>query len=470
MRLARKIIVLLLALFLGLVATLGYVEARRAVRDYHTLVASELAITGRALRAPLAEVMHVEGGEAAQRLLERADADIAHITLRWVPRGAALGDATWASLARNQEVTIEDHAAKTIYVYVPVTSAGGAIELSQSLSQERAVVLAIARERLTVAFAAVLGAALLSILVGVRVVGRPMRALADHARRIAGGDLGHRLSLGGDDEIGELAEEMNVMCEKLELAQKSIAAEADAKLKAMDQLRHADRLKTVGTLASGMAHELGTPLGIIAGRAKMIAAGGTPEQNASYAQVIGAQVERMTKIMRGLLDFARRTPAQKSRTDLRDLARRILDLLAPLAKKNAVTLELAGEGDVYADVDPVQVEQALANLVVNGVQAIDHGGHVTASVDRVKAKAPDGRAERDWVRVAVCDSGQGIRPDDLPHVFEPFFTTKDVGEGTGLGLSVTYGIVQEHEGFALVTSEAGQGSCFELYFPCGVSS
>jgi signal transduction histidine kinase len=266
------------------------------------------------------------------------------------------------------------------------------------------------------------------------------------------------------DEIGELATEMNGMCDRLVEAQARIAAEADAKAKAVEQLRHADRLRTVGTLASGMAHELGTPLSIIAGRAKMAAApDATRADVAQYAASIGAQVERLTRIVRGLLDFARRKETPRTRGDVRDVARRTVELLEPMAKKNDVTLRFvpgAAEVRTDAEMDAVQVEQALANLVVNGIQA--SGGRGADLVVEVARATRDGR---DVVTVEVRDRGDGIAPEDLPRVFEPFFTTKDVGEGTGLGLSVVYGILQDHGGSVEVESVRGEGSRFTLILP-----
>jgi len=469
MKLARKIIVVTLAVFLTLLGVVSYIEVGRAVRVYRNLVRSELAVTGHALRPAIRELVETEGEPQAVRLLQKTDATMSTVNLRWAsfhdPESTPFLQADQrAALEDGGEVSLD--RADRLYAYVPVGKRG-AIEVAQALTEERSVAVLITQDRLVAALIAILGAAAVATIFGLRYVGRPMAILAEHARRVGAGDLTRRLSLDRTDEIGELASEMNGMCDRLMAAQASAAKEAQARLKAVEQLRHVDRLRTVGTLASGIAHELGTPLSVIAGRAKMIAGPDTSkEQVAQYSQVIQSQVNRMSEIVRGLLDFARRRPANKTRADLRDVTRRALDLLSPLAKRNGVALTLATDGgDATAEVDAVQVEQAVANLVVNAIQAMPKGGEVLIDAKRVRAKAPEADDESEYVCVAVKDGGAGIAPADLPRVFEPFFTTKDLGEGTGLGLSVTYGIVQEHSGFAEVTSELGQGSCFQLFFP-----
>ncbi len=467
MKLARKIMLLMVATFVCVLAVLGWIESRRAIDEYRARVASELVLTGRALRAPLGEVLEVEGESRALKLVEKADNDITRMNIRWVQLSRLTEDERNVLVA-NKDIIVERDTldGPTVFVYVPV-GVHGAIELTQNLSEERTVVLGVVRERLLVAFVAILVAGILSVFAGVRIVGEPMNALAEHARTIGSGELDRRLDLETKDEIGELAREMNRMAERLRESRAQADALAVAKIKAMDQLRHADRLTTIGTLASGMAHELGTPLGVIGGRAKMIAADGvTREETVQYAHVISGQVERMTKIMRGLLDFARRTPAKKSRTNVREIAARIVDLLTPLAKRQGAVLKvLDGEATFFADADGTQLEQALANLVVNGAQSMPNGGDLTIEVAARRATAPGATEERDWICVSVRDRGKGIAKDDLPHVFEPFFTTKEVGAGTGLGLSVTYGIVEDHGGFIDVESELGRGTCFHLYLP-----
>jgi signal transduction histidine kinase len=184
------------------------------------------------------------------------------------------------------------------------------------------------------------------------------------------------------------------------------------------------------------------------------------------ARIIAEQAARITAIIRQLLDFSRRGAASLGPADLRSIVTRTVELLATLARKRGVTLVVeGGEDELPARVDPAMIQQVLTNLVVNGMQAMGEGGHLTVRLARSYAVPPvdvDG-APGEYATVTVEDQGAGIVPEHLPRIFEPFFTTKDVGEGTGLGLSVAYGIVREHGGWIDVQSRAGHGSRFTVF-------
>jgi signal transduction histidine kinase len=483
MKLARTIILLMLAAFLLLLTGLGWLEGAEAIGEYRAREIAELKLTGRALRPSFDEVHKVEGEARALDLVARADSDLSIAHIRWVSFDELAKPSTGATEPRPSAAELErlrageDVAIQSgrsidvrLWTYVPVLDAGGAIELTAPMSGARAIAVNLIVGRLALAAAASVVAFALIASIGVGFVGRPMAALAAQARRIGEGDLSQRLAVGRRDEIGALAAEINVMCDRLLEARARVAAETDARMTAVEQLRRADRLGIIGTLASGLAHELGTPLTVVAGRAKPLASGELPTETVQrHAKTILGQVERMTKLVRGLLDFARGKAAQKVPADLRELARGTLELLAPLAKKSDVTVRVEDRdvGPTIAQVDITQIEQVLANLVVNGIQAMKQGGDLVVNLSHVTARPPsrtDGPDAR-YLRLSVTDAGTGIAAEDRARVFEPFYTTKDVGEGTGLGLSIAYGIMQDHGGFIDVDSEAGRGSTFSLYFP-----
>jgi signal transduction histidine kinase len=295
-----------------------------------------------------------------------------------------------------------------------------------------------------------------------------MRKLVEQARRVGEGDFGYRSAITQKDEVGVLAREMEAMSDRLADARKELTANSEERIRVLQQLRHADRLTTVGTLAAGVAHELGTPLNIVSGRAKMIASGNLKsEEAADGARIIAAQVERVVRILRQLLDFARRGESTKRPVELKTIAEQATSLLETVALKRGIAIELSCvDGDTSVLADPPQLEQVLTNLLVNGIQAMEHGVlHV--NVERLQETPPTDHGGRrsDFFRVDVRDEGSGIPPEVLPRVFEPFFTTKPIGEGTGLGLSVAYGIVRDHGGWMSVTSEPGAGTVFSVHLP-----
>jgi two-component system NtrC family sensor kinase len=293
------------------------------------------------------------------------------------------------------------------------------------------------------------------------LLGSPLRLLVAKVRRIGEGDLKHPLVLRHRDEMGLLAHELNAMCDQLAEARSRLVEEADARVRALDQLRHAERLSTLGRLAAGVAHELGTPLNVVSAQAKMIVTGeSSGDEIREDAQVIIDQSDRMTHIIRQLLDFTRQRRSDRREEDVRAVVGAALDVLAPLAARSGVTCILEPGPPVFASVDPVQIQQVATNLIVNGMQAQPGGGEV-----RVRVASENDEA----VCIRVEDHGEGMAPEILERVFEPFFTTKDVGHGSGLGLSVAHGIVEEHGGRIDARSKPGRGSVFSVYLPGGAT-
>jgi signal transduction histidine kinase len=376
-------------------------------------------------------------------------------------------------------VTRDDRGEQHLHTYVPLRLAPGrrgALEFAGSLEPlERQTWRAIWMALATIGFLAILSVAI-AYGTGVLWVARPLEALIAKTERIGRGDFSQPLQPSQPDELGELAVAINRMCDRLAAQQAAIAAQSAERIAALEQLRHVDRLKTVGRLAAGIAHELGTPLNVVAGRAALIASGKLGDYDVrTSAETIKSEADRITRIVRQLLDFARRRPPQRTVTDLHGLVEQSAELLRPLAEKQNVQIETARpEGAVTASVDVAQLEQVLTNVLVNAMQAMPNGGLVRTGVRQAECSADAGAEGADdappldrYVAITIADEGAGISPDDLEHIFEPFFTTKDVGEGTGLGLSIAYGIVEEHGGWIDVDSAPGEGSSFTIYLPRG---
>ena len=481
-----------LAIKLGFFLVLGmwlvlalefWISAGRELRFHEADTRQDQHVAGQVLRTALRETWRREGRAAALALVERADQAAGETTVRWIELDSLPGEGSAARLARLdleplargeevQRTLKQPDGPGLVVTAVPVTIDGrvaGALELTESLVGSHRHVQATLLRRL--AAAGLLGglSGVIAMLLGALLVGRPMRSLVDKTRRIAAGDLSSPIALRQRDEVGELAREIDAMCERLVVARERIAAETAAHNATLDQLRHADRLVTVGKLASGVAHELGTPLTVASQRAKMIASGETSGPAVvEGARIIAVEMQRMTSIIRQLLTFARRHAPNKARHDLRRVARETAGLLAPLAERGGVAVQVeALDAGPDVEVDAEQIRQALANLIVNGIQAMPDGGALRITVGTRFAQPPAGHGgpPGDYVVLSVRDQGGGIAPEHLPHVFEPFFTTKDVGEGTGLGLAVAHGIVQDHGGWIEVDSALGQGSCFSICLP-----
>jgi signal transduction histidine kinase len=246
------------------------------------------------------------------------------------------------------------------------------------------------------------------------------------------------------DELGQMAQAWS-------LAQ-------DEKSGLQEQLRLADRLATIGTLAAGTAHELNEPLGAILGFAQLAAK--TPELPPATARdlaKIEAAALHAREIIRQLMVFSRQTAPTKARVDLAWVVQGALDLAEPRLQQAAVRVvsRLAAAPSVHADAG--QLRQVVLNLVVNAIQASAPGSEI-----RVTLETAEGA-----VRLVVEDDGAGMSEAVQKQVFLPFFTTKDVGQGTGLGLAVVHGIVTAHGGSASVTSVPGKGTRFEVLIPQG---
>jgi signal transduction histidine kinase len=484
MKLATKFAFAFVASAVLSVLVYSWVAASREVERLESTVAEDLASLGRTLSASVMDVWQRDGEARAFELVGLHDADEA-IDVRWTwldvdnnhshfPRG---GLSVLPSLLRGEQRTwvgLRPDGTRHVYAYVPLLRPGhrpAALEFSRPLVNQSDLFWAAIREQLVTATLFAAFATAIAVALTSFIVSRPLARVAEQARRIGAGDLSQRLEVKSNDEVSVMVRELNAMCDQLIQARTRVDEAGAKRLAALDQLRHADRLRTVGTLSSGIAHELGTPLNVIAMRAKMIATGEVQAAEAAdSAKIIVAQTERVTKIVRQLLDFARRRTPNRADVDLAELAERTTQLLSGLARKANVELAVdKSDEKVSAKVDASQIEQALTNLVINGVHAMPAGGRIMIGVREERASRPgttgEASEERRCAVLEVRDQGVGISEENLERIFEPFFTTKGVGEGTGLGLSVTHGIIEDHEGWMVATSQLGKGTTFTLYFP-----
>jgi two-component system NtrC family sensor kinase len=316
-----------------------------------------------------------------------------------------------------------------------------------------------------------------------KVVLRPLRDVVAGAEAIASGDLARRLVPGETREMQNLATSVNRMTDRL--------------LEEREHLVRAEKLASVGRLAAGIAHEIGNPLGAINGYVHVL--GKAPPGNiAAKDALTGLEREsgRIDRIIRGLLDYARAKPRNSSLVDLNELARTVTDLLAAQGVLRRVQLQLSPASQpVFVAGDRHDLEQALVNLLLNAVEAMDGSGELslilrrttradllagarrTTDASEQPRNMPKARTARwleasaveDLVMVAVIDSGPGIPSANVERVFEPFFTTKEPGKGTGLGLAIVARSIENSGGIIWVSPSREGGAAFRMLFPLGAA-
>lgn len=234
-----------------------------------------------------------------------------------------------------------------------------------------------------------------------------------------------------------------------------------AQHEAETRLVRSARLAAVGEMAAGVAHELNNPLTTVSGFVELILDELDKDSpNREDLELVLREAQRARGVVRRLLDFSRPVENQRTRTDLNLLVSDVLALVRHLARTGGIQVSLTlADGLPWVLVDPGHIKQVLLNLFHNAIQAMPQGGRLDVSTGKARYD------EKDWLTVTIRDNGTGIPPENLNRIFEPFFTTRSAGSGTGLGLSVSYGIVKEHGGFIEVDSQEGVGSSFQVYLP-----
>src|SRR5262249_55047075 len=317
-----------------------------------------------------------------------------------------------------------------------------------------------------------LSAAALVILLGLvmwfsleRLVLRPVVDLTQALERVTAGEFRATVPVRSRDELGHVAMAFNRMTERLEEARHRVETEIDRSLELMRRLRLNESLAAAGKLSSSIAHEVGTPLNIIAGRAELMLRALPPDSPMRAALGgIAPQIDRTSRMIRAALDpFHQREPECVD-TDLWAVTDVLRPLLQHFARTRGVKLVTAVPADLPAVVvDPGHLQQVLINLLTNAIEATPAGGRVEVTA------SPRIDDDRPGVTIEVRDTGAGIPEDVLPRIFDPFFSTKPAESGTGLGLSISRDLVRANGSDIQVASTLGQGTVFTVWLPAGKS-
>ena len=293
---------------------------------------------------------------------------------------------------------------------------------------------------------------------------RPMAALLDGIKTMAQGNFGTQVAMRRSDELGDLAHAFNHMAISLKESRERLLHEGEIRLDLERSLRRSEKMATIGQLASQIAHEIGTPLNIITGRAQLTRNNlGENVEAQNSLDIISEQTRKITEIIQQLLGFARKKGPEQNRLNVNHLIVTTLDLLDYQIQGQGVSVTRRLEDNLpLLKADPDLLQQVFLNLILNSLQSMPMGGslQISTSTRRILREGLD-YGERDYVEVCVEDTGTGMDEEKMKNLFTPFFTTKE--RGTGLGLIVTKGIVQEHGGWIDVKSQVGQGSVFTVY-------
>ena len=317
----------------------------------------------------------------------------------------------------------------------------------------------------------ILSLSLLALLIGQvlsRMVVRPLKSLEESMRRIAEGKFENVSIHSHDREIVSLATAFNKMLKELELRQKHLV--------------QSEKLASLGTLLSGVAHELNNPLSNISSSCQILMeemGEADREYKKELLSQIDEQTDRARNIVRSLLEFSREKEFRKETLPLKSLFEETLRFVkGQVPTKISVTLDIPE--DIAIRADKQRIQQAFLNLVKNAIEAVADEGEVVVrakkhrAMDKTEETAElynnmkyRGKCtiEGDTVDIEIRDTGAGIPPEILHRVFDPFFSTKDVGKGSGLGLFIVHEIIEEHDGCIAVESEKGKGTAFFISLP-----
>jgi signal transduction histidine kinase len=300
---------------------------------------------------------------------------------------------------------------------------------------------------------------LIVFLVLRRSLSRPIRSLLVGARALGEGDLSHRVKVQtSGDELAQLAAEFNRMADNLAEQRRAAETEAENRLNLEKELRHSERLASVGRLAAGIAHELGAPLNVIDARAEQLIEkqDASREKQIKNLTIIRTQSSRITNIVRQLLNLARPYNLHFKEIKITDLIKSSLEGFEP---NETVKIEFSAEEDLTVSGDEDYLQQVFVNIFLNAVQAMNAVGNLKIEISSTR------RDSKNYVATVISDTGKGIAPENLEKIFDPFYTTKDIGQGTGLGLAVSRRIVEEHGGAIEVENNAEGGASFTVLLP-----
>ena len=489
MRVSTKMTLGISATCLVIMGLHGYNQLRTEDHDLRAAVEREIRLLGDAIRVAVENSLRDGQIQDIQSLLDATDridptVDILYFDAGTDLRAASPGSARDVLLERmargsttsgRSELRFDEASRPSrILLSLPLDAAAvtsgqpvGSLVLVRPLTEMTRDLLATRRGIILGVVLLVLAATAVQFALGTIYVTRPLTTMARAMQKLRSDEWKSRLNDTRRDEVGTLAREFDTMVTALEEASQRLAREVESRTNLERGLQDVDKLVTVGQISAGLAHEIGSPLQIMNGRARaLLARDHTAEETRKHARILAEQTDRITRIVEQLLQSARRRPARFVATSLLGPVQAVLDLIEHTARRRDVRIELTCPSDmppVVSDVD--QIQQIVLNLCKNALEASRPGGRIAIRIGHSSLPVPGGTRHVPAARLEVEDDGSGMSQDVLDRLFEPFFTTRATEGGTGLGLAVVKAIVSEHGGTVSASSTAEQGTRITVDLP-----
>jgi signal transduction histidine kinase len=348
-----------------------------------------------------------------------------------------------------QRFSTKGHAALDIGVPLSIgKKRWGTLKIGISLEQaEHEIITTIGKIVLMTVILVAIGFAVI-LLLSRRFI-NPITQLASTMEKARGDFLDVKVDVTGHDELAVLGERFNSMIERIRQANEDLR-------KANEKMIQSEKLASVGILASGVAHEINNPLGGLFNCVQMLQqSGGNPEFRERYLGLMKEGLDKIENTVSKLLWMSRKSEHAPVDVNVRNAVDGVYAFLEYRISRSGITFINAVPDNLRIIVDLHDLQQMLMNLMINAVHAIQDGGNLRI----------EGKQENGAVRIGIIDTGAGISSENIGRIFDPFFTTKPTGEGTGLGLWLTYGIMKNYNGEITVESEVGKGSRFTMSFP-----
>lgn len=474
--LKTAIILLVLVPLLTILAAVGLLGLREFEQQMETRMQEDLERVARLVRLPVSTAMLRGDVEDVQQALDSVF-ELEHVIGVYVY--AADGELVANSGARSpllerrreaRKITEEGtqgayadrHGQEIFSVFLPLSDPAGRIvgllQMTRDVSHLRAYVQMRYWQGAAAIFLLGLALLLMVLLGHYYAVGRHVQRLAQAMGRVGAGERGLSVPVQGPGELRELAIAMNTMIRGRETSEQALVMQQRQKIELEERLRQAEKLAAIGRLAAGVAHQLGTPLGVIAGRVQRARRRLESDSPAvRELDLLATELHRIEHIVRQLLNYARRNPLQYRSIQLApwlaDIAGRV-----QFSHANAtLRLELMplDSAPDHLCADPNRLEQAIGNLLTNALQAA-----------RDCVSLQWGTQTPNHLFIQVTDDGPGLGQADHERLFEPFYTTKASGEGTGLGLAIAHAAIMEHGGdLTLMDATTTTGTGFRVILP-----